>query len=245
MNRRSELPACEELARAFERNGVFHHVHPYELYRNWLEAAWAFLDAVNDPEGFRECLDKYSHEEAAEFGRLFGVYTDAVEEMPFRDILGELFMRLKLNAANCGQVFTPKDVAEMMARMQFNREHFESLVREKGTVSVVDPAVGSGALLLGFAKVVHDELGRWGVNRLRLYGSDIDARCVLMCRIQLRMNGLDWFGRMAGLLAAYPERSEAVTEDTEKQADTTKTAIPHGEEWQEEDSRVGKQPALR
>jgi type I restriction-modification system DNA methylase subunit len=142
-------------------------------------------------------------------------------------------------------VFTPKDVAEMMARMQFNREHFESLVRENGIVSVVDPAVGSGALLLGFAKVVHDELGRWGVNRLRLHGTDIDARCVLMCRIQMRMNGLDAFGRLAGSLAAYPERSATVSGETENQAYAAQTAIPHGGEWQEEDSRIGTQPVLR
>jgi len=245
MNRRTEIPACEKLARGFERNGVFPHMHSYELYRNWLDATWAFLDAANDPQGFKECLDRHSHEEAAEFGRLFGVYMDAVEEMPFRDILGELFMRLNLNAANNGQVFTPKDVAEMMARMQFSREHFESLVREKGVVSVVDPAVGSGALLLAFAKVVHDELGRWGVNRLRLYGTDIDARCVLMCRIQLRMNGLDSFSRMAGLLGAFPERSATgASGETEKQPDGAQASILHGEEWQEEDSRVEKQSAL-
>ncbi len=56
-------------------------------------------------------------------------------------------------------------------------------------------------MLLAFAKVVHGALGRWGTGKLRLYGTDIDIRCVNMCRIQLRMNGLDSFGRMAGLLA--------------------------------------------
>ena len=75
------------------------------------------------------------------------------------------------------------------------------LVEEKGVVTVCDPAVGSGVMLLSFAKVVHQALGRWGTGKLRLYGTDIDIRCVNMCRIQLRMNGLDYFGRMAGLLA--------------------------------------------
>jgi hypothetical protein len=31
-----------------------------------------------------------------------------------------------------------------------------------------------------------------------LYGMDTDIRCVNMCRIQIRMNGLDSFGKMAG-----------------------------------------------
>ena len=66
--------------------------------------------------------------------------------------------------------------------------------------SVCDPAVGSGVMLLAYGKVVHDAFGRDGTNRLRLYGMDVDQRCVAMCRIQLRMNGLDGFGRMAALL---------------------------------------------
>lgn len=245
MNGRSESPACMSLTQAFERNRVFPHVHPYELYRNWLQVTWAFLEAVNNPQGFKECLDKYSSEEGAEFARLFGVYMDAVGEMAFRDILGDLFMRLNMHAARNGQVFTPWDVAEMMARMQFSREHFEGLVREKGVVSVIDPAVGSGALLLAFAKVVHDELGRWGVNRLRLYGTDIDVRCVLMCRIQLRMNGLDSFGRLAGQLAASAGSPGAVVAaEVQKQPDIAQAVILHGEEWQEKETEVEKECAL-
>ena len=92
-------------------------------------------------------------------------------------------------------------IAEMMARMQFDRADFERVVQEKGSVTVCDPAVGSGVMLLAFAKVVHGEFGRWGTSKLRLYGQDIDPRCVLMCRIQLRMNGLDAVGRMVGMLA--------------------------------------------
>lgn len=193
--------AFEELARGFENNPVFGHMHSYDLYRNWLEAMWAFLDAVKDPAGFKQCLDRYSGAEGAEFGRLLGLYVDAVENDPFRDILGELFMRLDVNSVRSGQFFTPEPIAEMMARMQFDQDAFKRLVEEKGVVTVCDPAVGSGVMLLSFAKVVHQALGRWGTGKLRLYGTDIDVRCVNMCRIQLRMNGLDSFGRMAGLLA--------------------------------------------
>lgn len=205
MGKVRERTAYEELAKGFEASSVFGHMHPYDLYNKWLEGTWAFLNAAYDAQGFRDCLDKYKHEEGAEFGRLLGVYTDAVEQMPFRDILGELFMRLDVNSARSGQFFTPWNIAEMMARMQFSRKHFDSLVAEKGEVSVCDPAVGSGVMLLAFAKVVHDELGRKGVNKLRLYGIDIDRRCVLMCRIQLRMNGLDTFGRMAGMLGNFSQ----------------------------------------
>ena len=200
MARHTNISAYEELAKGFERNTVFPHMHSYDLYRKWLEATWAFLNAALDDHAFRECLDQYTYEQGAEFRRLLDLYTDAVEKTPFRDILGELFMRLDVNSVRAGQFMSPFPIAEMMARMEFSRESFEALVAEKGEVSVCDPAVGSGVMLLAFSKVVHAELGRPALRYLKLYGTDIDERCVLMTRIQLRMNGLDTFGRMAGLL---------------------------------------------
>jgi hypothetical protein len=192
----------EALARRFERNPIFAHEHSYDLYRNWLEGVWAFLEAWRDPAGFRTCLDRYTREQGEEFGRLLVIYTKAVEEHPFRDILGELFMRLDVNSVRAGQFFTPWPIAEMMAKINFDAEAFKRLVEEKGEVTVCDPAVGSGVLLLAYAKVVNDGLGSWGTDKLRLYGTDIDLRCVNMCRIQLRMNGLDGVGRIAGLMGA-------------------------------------------
>ena len=257
MNGGSQSNPSEELAKAFERNPVFAHMLPAELYGRWLEASWAFLDATANPEAFRECLDRYSYDEGKEFGRLLQVYTDAVEERPFRDVLGELFMRLDANAARNGQVFTPWEIAGLMARMQFSREEFEALAREKGEVSVIDPAVGSGVLLLAFAHLVHAELGRPAVRKLRLYGTDIDRRCVLMCRIQLRMNGLDAFGRLAGLLAAVPRndpQGEPAEEQTraapvaiaQAQAEPalSKAVILQGEEWREEEDHIERQCEL-
>ena len=188
-----------DLLKGFENNHVFAHMHPYDLYRQWLEAVWAMLELPLDPKGFKAALDRYTYEQGRELGRLFGLYVEAVEDLPFRDILGSLFMRLDVNSVRAGQYFTPWPIAEMMAMMTFDREEFLRRVKERGEVSVCDPACGSGVMLLAFGKVVHDSLGRDGTNRLRLYGMDIDPRCVNMCRIQLRINGLDGFGRMAAV----------------------------------------------
>jgi type I restriction-modification system DNA methylase subunit len=201
--------AFETLARSFENNPVFGHMHSYDLYRAWLEAVWAFLDAFHNREGFQKTLDRYTFDQGAEFGRMLEIYTQAVEADPLRDILGELFMRLDVNSVKAGQFFTPMSIAEMMARMQFDKAVFDQQVQEKGYVSVCDPAVGSGVMLLAFAKVVHAELGRPALSKVRFFGNDIDQRCVLMCRIQLRMNGLDAVGRMAGRLGALDTSSTA------------------------------------
>jgi methylase of polypeptide subunit release factors len=199
----------KELLKGFENNHVFAHMHPYDLYRQWLEAVWALLEMPLNPQEFKATLDRYTYEQGQELGRLFNLYLLAVEELPFRDILGTLFMRLDIKSVQAGQYFSPWPIAEMMARMTFDRDSFLETVRARGAVSVCDPACGSGVMLLAFAKVVHDCFGREGTDKLRLYGMDIDVRCVNMCRIQLRMNGLDGFGRMAALVHAL-ERAEPV-----------------------------------
>jgi hypothetical protein len=191
----------ELLFRSFESNRVFAHQHPYELYRNWLRAVWAFCNAVVEPEHFRETLDVYTSEQGQEFGRLMNLYVDVVEENPFEDVLGELFMRLDVKSAAAGQYFTPGCIAEMMARMQFDPETFKQTAEEKGEVTVMDPACGSGVMLLKVGKVVADSLGREWLKYLKLFGQDIDERCVLMARLQLRFNGLDRFGRIAAMFA--------------------------------------------
>ena len=190
----------EHLARSFEHCTGFGHIHPYDLYRSWLEAVWTFLNAAVETATYRECLDRYTRKQGEVMGTLFTDYLDAAEQYPFRDILGELFMRLDVRSARAGQYFTPWNIALMMAQMQFDPEGFKLCVREKGVVTVCDPAVGSGVMLLAFANVVHDALGSWGLRHLRLYGMDIDIRCVWMCRIQIRLNGLDAFGRMGRLI---------------------------------------------
>jgi methylase of polypeptide subunit release factors len=193
-------PHFKELLKGFESSRVFGHVHPYDLFRQWLEAVWAMLEAWRDPEEFKAKTYKLTYEQGAEFGRLFKLYVSSVEDMPFSDILGELFMRLDVNSVRAGQFFTPFPIAEFMSKVTFDKDTFMNKAKEKGCVTVCDPACGSGVMLLAFAKVVHDALGRDGTGKLELYGMDTDIRCVLMCRIQLRLNGLDSFGKMAGRL---------------------------------------------
>jgi len=187
-------PSFESLAQSFERNTVFQHMHPYELYRKWLEAVWAFLEAVTHPADYRTKLDAYTFAQGREFGRLLNLYIETAEALPFHDILGSLFMRLDVKSASAGQYFTPFEIAVMMAKLQFDKAHFQERAAAQGYVTVCDPAVGSGVISLSLPHVVFNELGPEGLRQVRFYGCDIDLRCVLMCRIQLRINGLDGIG---------------------------------------------------
>ncbi|OGV66916.1 MAG: hypothetical protein A2283_24310 [Lentisphaerae bacterium RIFOXYA12_FULL_48_11] len=233
----------KELKEGFLNNRIFGHLHPYDLYRNWLEAMWLFFDAGNNKAAFKEGLDKYTREQGEEFSRLMMLYSETVKENPFGDILGELFMELDIQSARSGQYFTPWEIAEFMTRMTFSREGFERAVKEKGEVTVIDPAVGSGVMLLAYGKIVHDEFGREGVNKLRLYGTDIDIRCVHMCKIQLRINGLDSFGRMVcrmGQWASAQTEPGKTPEIKTPIPDISKAIVLHGNDNPEAQKDMGQ-----
>lgn len=217
-----DSPAYKALHNAFMRSVPFAHRHPYEIFSTWLTCTWSFLNAVQDPEGFRATLDAYTREQGEEIGHLFNLYTDCVEAHPFEDVLGCLFMELDIHSVRAGQFFTPYSVAVMMARMQFSRDEFQRVAEANGCVTVCDPACGSGVMLLAFASVVHAELGWAGVNQLKLYGQDIDERCVNMARIQIRMNGLDALGRTARMFS----RLQAVLDDQSRPAAEVQKPLP-------------------
>ena len=167
-----------------------------EFFRIFLECAWALLKG--DPDYFKKTLDVYTFEEGRIIGRAFNAYIDCADKFIYEDILGAAFMETDAKSVRAGQFFTPSPLAEVMARTVFNPADFDK--DEK--ITVHDPAVGSGVMLLAFAKIVHRELGPLALTKIDLSGQDIDRRCVLMTKIQLRLYGLDRLGRLIRLSGA-------------------------------------------
>jgi len=85
------------------------------------------------------------------------------------------------------------------------QRHRAALLAELEPITVLDPAVGSGVMLLAAASVVP----RWMVDAglVRFYGVDIDSTCVQMARLNVRLYGLNgtWVA-VAGALR--PEQVE-------------------------------------
>lgn len=90
----------------------------------------------------------------------------------FRDALGDLFMELVSQGRN-GQFFTPDNVCDMMSMM--------TMAEIKDNEKVLDPACGSGRMLLSAGK---RNRNAW------LFGCDNDITCCKMATINLLLNTL-------------------------------------------------------
>lgn len=113
-------------------------------------------------------------------------YFRLVDADPFKDHLGESYMRLELGNSNAGQFFTPYSVCQMMAEVTV--ENLTKHIEEKGFVTVNDCACGGGATLIAAAEAMHKR----GVNyqqKAFFVGQDIDFSVGQMCFVQLSMLG--------------------------------------------------------
>lgn len=115
-----------------------------------------------------------------------GVYSDLVSKLePFEDILGPVYMELASHGAkkHLAQYFTPWGLAQMMARINIG-----PLPDGCDLIRTVDPACGSGAMLLAFANTALKDWKADGLRRLSMTGVDLDPYCARMCAVQLVAN---------------------------------------------------------
>lgn len=89
------------------------------------------------------------------------------------DLLGDFFEQ-EISHGRNGQYFTPFPICMFMAKAVYAEDTQSS--------HVLDPACGSGRMLLAFKKV--------STVRHKYYGIDIDPMCVKMAVINLFLNGL-------------------------------------------------------
>jgi len=71
-------------------------------------------------------------------------------------------------------------------------EHWAEIAPHYEPISVMDPALGSGVLLLAAAELFPKWMLYLGL--VQFYGADIDETCVLMARINAKLYGLNGFG---------------------------------------------------
>ena len=119
--------------------------------------------------------------------QMFGMITMALEENPNQDFLGRLYMNLNLGSHWHGQFFTPYHVCELMARMQIG-EGCRAEIDEKGYISVCDPCVGAGAMLIAAATAFRECKVNYHTSALFI-GQDVDPVVAKMAYIQISLLG--------------------------------------------------------
>lgn len=176
-------------------DGLCMRRHAWQAWGDFVEACAIAVsnscDKVSPDRGkreerYRQIMDGYEPKEQEIFPRLFGALTEALEQNPDQDFLGDMFMRLELGSHWHGQFFTPYNLCRAIAEIQMGDA--QERIQTRGWVSINDCACGAGALLIAARNVMMRARLDWSSGAL-FVAQDIDRTAALMCYLQLSLLG--------------------------------------------------------
>lgn len=167
------------------------HKDMWQVYKEFLElSAIAYSNicdkaqAKDREERYLEIIKSYKSGQADHIAKILALIVLEMEKDP-QDILGKIFMELGLGSSWTGQVFTPQNLADMLAELSFKEDE----IKERGYITVMEPAVGGGVTIIGLAKAMLKK-GYNPQKQLLAICGDIDIKAVHMTYIQLSMLGI-------------------------------------------------------
>jgi len=135
---------------------------------------------------YLKIISKYTKKEAELFPEILANLIMALEDEP-TDILGQVFMELNLGNKWTGQFFTPMNICRAAGDMVVR--DIKEKIDEDGYITVLEPTVGGGAMVIGLALAMEDA-GFNYQNQMLVTAVDLDLRAVYMSYIQLSLLGI-------------------------------------------------------
>lgn len=182
-----------ELLKTFRLVGDRYGVH--SVFEDFLAMyAYAISNSVDAyhyekrETDYMRIFKKYKREEIDQMVALSGLLATELELQSgyLQDILGPVFHELNLHNEYAGQFFSPQHVCDAMTKMSLGQGQSDN---EKGYVTVLEPACGSGAMILAAAQELKRQSRNYQQEMIAV-GVDIDFKCVCMTYIQLALQGI-------------------------------------------------------
>ncbi len=184
--RKQFIKAFDELARHRERHDVL---------ADFLEMAVSAIRKRTVPPGpaadaleeqYMAVVRRNRPDDVRAMPKLLGITTLAIQEGGC-DFLGQVVVELELPNAQMGQFFTPYDVSRMIAEMSLGDAG--ALIREKGFVTLMEPASGAGGMIIAAADVMAKQ--GFDIDRqLYVDATDVSPMCFKMTYLQTALRGI-------------------------------------------------------
>ena len=177
----------------------------WSVFEDWLKVCAISISNAVDwkhreerEQQYLETINKYTPDEQKILVETFSELVVALEREHTKsgpmDLLGKVFHALELHNKYHGQFFTPFHICEFMGHVALGDggeagNAVSGALSQKGYVSVCEPCVGSGGMVLGFAKAMYLEKLNY-CEQMVAYCCDIDIKCVYMAYLQLSLYGI-------------------------------------------------------
>ena len=168
------------------------HQLPYHSGELAKDAAFERLE-----QRYMEAIKPYSRDELTVFSELLSL-TLIAHHTGYGDFLGEMAGEAELLSKRGGQFFTPYHLCRAISKMTLG--DIATQVKEKGVITIAEPAVGAGALVIATA----EEIASQGVNPaayVQFDCTDVSRDAFNMAYIQLSALGLQAIVRHGNTLS--------------------------------------------
>ena len=195
----------KEISTMFEK--LCNHQSPYKVWSDMMVIYSSMISNTIDLAPYRKereqlyltTIKSYRPEEVEMLEKVFALIVDALEEDPFQDCLGTIYMELGIGNKNTGQFFTPYHLSRLMAQTAITKEIVEHELKAKGYITFNEPTCGAGANLIAACSVLH-EMGINYQTKAFFVAQDIDSTVARMCYIQLSLLGCAGYVRIGDTL---------------------------------------------
>lgn len=164
---------------------------PWQVFRDFVAMAAIALSnatdhrcAVEREAEYMKIVARYTKDETNELARGLS-YVVMGLEVGMCDFLGSLYMSMELGDNWKGQYFTPYELCRLMAAMTLG-EKAPLEIERKGFITVSDPCIGGGAMVIAAAHTMMDA----GINyqqHMHAVAVDVDIVSVHMAYVQLSL----------------------------------------------------------
>lgn len=174
---------------------IARHRRLWEVFADFVALCALAISNSADLRQFREREAEYMHRikpyspaDLSKFAEGLALVRLALAN-EYSDFLGSLYMFLELGNSWRGQIFTPYSVCKVMASLTMPVGELRETIDRAGHVTVLDPAVGGGAMLIATAE--HFAEAGFEVSRtMHATAVDVDLVAVHMCYVQLSLLGV-------------------------------------------------------
>ena len=228
--------AKDEFEKEFEKimDKLTYNRMKWEVWADLIFMMAASLSNAMDPDRARrekrekeylECVKRCGGAELP--ARAFSVVVNALESNPDQDFLGSLYMRFELGSHWHGQFFTPYSLCHLMAEMQM--DVLPEKIEENGWVSVCDPCIGGGAMMIAAASKAR-VMGVNYQNSILFVGQDIDRIAGMMAYIQMSLLGMPGYIVIADTIC-HPLTGDVLIPDEKEGQEFWYTPFFYRDEW--------------
>lgn len=194
------IPTLEEIIKLFD-NAIY-RMDRGKLLSDVFECGaiaisnqFDFRQAPEREKRYKQIMSEYEPAEreliTKMFSKIFIILTTMSEKRGrFNDWLGELYMRSRTSNDKAGQFFTPYNLSKLCAKMVCDWDIVEDKKKNGEILSIQEPACGSGGMILAALDIIWNEHKFNYATQCFVEATDVDARCVHMCYLQLSLAGV-------------------------------------------------------